>query len=152
MLIACLGWGSLVWNPGSLLSRGIWFNNGPFLPIEFARQSQDSRLTLVRVPKSFPLVRSLSVPMSALKLREAREWLGLRECPDHKKPESCVDYLPGGCRNKFIYQQIRCGQEPCKSTQFFGQICRRSSRAKRTNTLSRACGVLPHPASGRAKR
>lgn len=54
MKIAILGWGSLIWNPGNLeidKSCGIsgWFAEGPMLPIEFARISQDGRLTLVIV-------------------------------------------------------------------------------------------------------
>ena len=55
MKIACLGWGSLVWRPDNLLIRSEWFSDGPFLPIEFARRSQDGRLTLVIVEKAKPV-------------------------------------------------------------------------------------------------
>lgn len=56
MKIAILGWGSLIWNPRNLeinKTQGPngWFSDGPMLPIEFARISQDGRLTLVIVPK-----------------------------------------------------------------------------------------------------
>ena len=50
MKIAILGWGSLIWCPGSLAIRTAWHADGPQLPIEFARISDDERLTLVILP------------------------------------------------------------------------------------------------------
>lgn len=49
MKIAILGWGSLLWQPKDLqFDKEIgWSENGPMLPIEFARISKDERLTLV---------------------------------------------------------------------------------------------------------
>ena len=49
MKIAILGWGSLIWNPQNLnYNTEIgWQSEGPILPIEFARISNDGRLTLV---------------------------------------------------------------------------------------------------------
>lgn len=48
MKIACLGWGSLIWNPGDLkIKTEDWFSGGPILPIEFVRISTDKRVTLV---------------------------------------------------------------------------------------------------------
>ena len=48
MKIACLGWGSLIWNPGDLkIKTEDWFSDGPNLPIEFVRISTDKRVTLV---------------------------------------------------------------------------------------------------------
>lgn len=52
MNIAILGWGSLIWRPGGLRVRTRWRSDGPSLPIEFARISQDDRLTLVIQPGS----------------------------------------------------------------------------------------------------
>lgn len=49
MKIAILAWGSLIWQPKDLFfdkSFG-WKEDGPNLPIEFARISKDGRLTLV---------------------------------------------------------------------------------------------------------
>ncbi len=52
MKIAILGWGSLIWQPKDLkFDTNIgWKENGPVLLIEFARISQDGRLTLVITP------------------------------------------------------------------------------------------------------
>ncbi len=47
MRIAVLGWGSLIWNPGALSIEGVWQADGPILPIEFSRKSENGRLTLV---------------------------------------------------------------------------------------------------------
>ena len=48
--IVCIGWGSLVWDPGVLRCVGEWQTDGPVLPLEFARVSRDGRLTLVLTP------------------------------------------------------------------------------------------------------
>lgn len=52
MKIAILGWGSLIWQPKELKfdTNVGWKENGPVLPIEFARISKDGRLTLVITP------------------------------------------------------------------------------------------------------
>jgi len=49
MNIAILGWGSLIWQPEELSydKTRDWQENGPFLPIEFSRISNNGRLTLV---------------------------------------------------------------------------------------------------------
>ena len=52
MQIAIIGWGSLIWCPGSLQIKSGWHRDGPILPIEFARISKDGRLTLVIHPDS----------------------------------------------------------------------------------------------------
>ena len=78
-MIACLGWGSLVWDPRELPVQATWFEDGPILPIEFARQSNDRRLTLVLVPAYEATVRSLWAPFSVQSVAEAREALRRRE-------------------------------------------------------------------------
>src|SRR5579883_2476077 len=52
MSIAVVGWGSLIWCPGSLRIKTKWRRDGPVLPIEFARISDGQRLTLVIHPGS----------------------------------------------------------------------------------------------------
>jgi len=79
MKIACLGWGSLVWDPRELPVQEKWFEDGPFLPIEFARKSNNGRLTLVIVPDYEVSVRSLWTLFSVNTIEEARESLFRRE-------------------------------------------------------------------------
>ncbi len=78
MRIACVAWGSLVWDPRDLLIRRPWFNDGPLLPIEFCRQSSDGRITLVITP-GHPCVRTLWALFSVDDLDGAVESLRSRE-------------------------------------------------------------------------
>ncbi len=54
--IAIIGWGSLIWakriasSERALRIRSGWNDDGPRLPLEFARVSKDGRLTLVILP------------------------------------------------------------------------------------------------------
>jgi len=54
MKIAVIAWGSLVWNPRDLQIVGEWKKDGPLLPVEFARISQDGRVTLVLLEDAEP--------------------------------------------------------------------------------------------------
>jgi len=47
--IAVIAWGSLVWDPRDLDIEPEWREDGPLLPVEFARFSGRERLTLVLV-------------------------------------------------------------------------------------------------------
>lgn len=78
-MIVCLGWGSLCWDPRNLpLSEGPWRLDGPSIPIEFTRVSNDERVTLVITPgaASLPV---LWKEMSITSVEEAIVALAERE-------------------------------------------------------------------------
>lgn len=83
MKIAILGWGSLVWAPRNLeidkrIGQNGWFDDGPMLPIEFARISSGPRLTLVIRPES-EVVQTLFAISSNDNLHQAILNLSKRE-------------------------------------------------------------------------
>src|SRR5450432_496013 len=68
-----LAWGSLVWDPGELQTAGKFMANGPLLPIEFCRVSDDGRLTLA-IDESFgALCKTYSAPSALENLDAARD-------------------------------------------------------------------------------
>ena len=77
-MIVCLGWGSLIWCPGSLPCTGDWHCDGPNLPIEFARQSKDGRVTLVIEQNADP-VPTLWTQLRIDSIDDARRALADRE-------------------------------------------------------------------------
>lgn len=76
--IGCLAWGSLVWDPRTLPMAGEFRDDGPRLPIEFSRVSQDGRVTLVIDPMARE-IQTLWVPLAARNLNQAVAELGIRE-------------------------------------------------------------------------
>lgn len=106
MLVACLGWGSLVWDPRGLPVRGQWLTDGPLVPIEFARQSEDGRISLVIVPERFPQVRSLWALLSVTALNEAREALRNREGIPREKAWEDIGHWRGGRGKTRVEQRI----------------------------------------------
>lgn len=83
--IACLGWGSLVWDPRDLPVRGRWHSDGPLLPLEFVRESgakakgeRGDRITLV-ICADAPRVRSYWTLLDVPDLESARQRLAIRE-------------------------------------------------------------------------
>ena len=78
MKIACIGWGSLVWRPENLQIQNKWFDDGPLLPIEFTRQSDNGRMTLI-IDDSSSFVRTLWALMTVEDLPTAIKSLEERE-------------------------------------------------------------------------
>lgn len=113
MRIACLGWGSLVWDPRELPIRGSWFQDGSLIKVEFARQSQDGRITLVLTEQG-TLVRSLWALMDCTNIEDAREALRAREGVPKNKPAFIGSFERGGdgpaplagCSEWLAHQQL----------------------------------------------
>ena len=76
--IACVGWGSLIWDTRDLLILGAWREDGPMVQVEFLRQSRDGRITLVlnssarAVPSQWALMPNTDIT-SALEALRRRE-------------------------------------------------------------------------------
>ena len=98
--IACLGWGSLIWCPKTLPIRQGWFEDGPLIPLEFARQSEDGRITLVIWRKARP-VHSLWALMDSDSVDKAIRQLQRRERTSKKfigvwsRGGPYIDEIPG---------------------------------------------------------
>lgn len=78
MTLVCIAWGSLIWRPGPLPVSGTWQPDGPALPVEFARQSRDNRMTLVICDESTP-VTAFWATLDVANLAAAKEALAARE-------------------------------------------------------------------------
>jgi len=84
MNIAVIGWGSLIWDPGELDIQEDWKEDGPEMPVEFARLSSRGRLTLVIHEQAEP-VQALWARSAYNELDHAIENLRRREgtCEKH---------------------------------------------------------------------
>lgn len=76
--IALLCWGALYWNCKGLKFKGSWNYDGPRLPIEFARKSDKTPLTLVLYQKA-PKIQTLWNRLDFSDLSEAVCALATRE-------------------------------------------------------------------------
>jgi hypothetical protein len=76
--IACIAWGSLLWDPRTLPLAAPFAHDGPMLPIEFSRVALDGRVTLVIDALVAP-VRTYAAPLAVDSLEAAVEALALRE-------------------------------------------------------------------------
>ena len=100
--IACLGWGSLIWNPCCLPVSGHWCNDGPMIEVEFARKSRDGRVTLVLCKTDQPVqslwcllnVQDLNEAICRLACREQTEKVNIGRWPQTQEP-SRVEFIHG---------------------------------------------------------
>jgi hypothetical protein len=93
MNIACIAWGSLLWKPSPLKLASGWHPDGPRLPIEFVRQSDDDpelALALYEGAKPMPTYWAW---LAVRDLDTARAMLGKREQIRPAYPE-CVGSIP----------------------------------------------------------
>lgn len=87
MKIVCIAWGSLLWRPGELNLASNWVPGGPALPLEFARDSDDSdELALVLCEGATP-VPTYIAEMATADVDEAKAQLRLREKVSPDRPE-----------------------------------------------------------------
>ena len=81
MKIAILGWGSLIWKPDNLAYNVEfdWSLNGPILPLEFSRVSNDGRLTLVITDEGTDVTTLFTMSVFDT-LKQSIINLAIREC------------------------------------------------------------------------
>lgn len=95
MTIACLGWGSLIWQQQSLPVASQWRPDGPSLPVEFVRQSDNGRITLVLAAGNPPLP-VLWCELNVASIDAARHALAEREVIKPHNAERLIGVWPGG--------------------------------------------------------
>jgi len=77
-VFACIGWGSLLWDPRSLPMASPFRSDGPRLPIEFSRVALDGRVTLV-IDDEAAEMSTWWCPLSVDSMAQAVAALGRRE-------------------------------------------------------------------------
>lgn len=87
MRIVCLAWGSLLWKTGPLKLASPWYPGGPELPLEFARDSDDSDELAVVLWEDAPSMPTFYAVLDTSNLTTARTMLAQREKIDADHPE-----------------------------------------------------------------
>jgi hypothetical protein len=93
MNIACIAWGSLLWKPQPLKLASGWHPDGPRLPIEFVRQSDDDPELALALCEGAKPVPTYWAWLATSSLDAAREMLRRREQIRPGYPE-CVGSIP----------------------------------------------------------
>jgi hypothetical protein len=77
--IACIAWGSLLWEPGALKLASDWTPGGPLLPLEFVRDSDDSDELALVLHEPAPPMPTWWALLDTQDMDAAREMLRQRE-------------------------------------------------------------------------
>jgi hypothetical protein len=131
--LACIGYGSLIWNPGNLAPHlqhpDQWFADGPLLPVEFARESSRQRITLAIItnPTGYPNCATYWTTFNHDNINTARKQLADREAcgeqyiglmtttgqVDSTLPPALLDVLKTKMEEKeldgMIWTELPCG-------------------------------------------
>jgi hypothetical protein len=91
--IAGIAWGSLIWNPDPLKLASGWMPDGPLLPLEFVRDSDDSEELALVLHEAAPAIPTYWARLDAPDLAAAREMLRRREKIRPEYPQ-CVGSIP----------------------------------------------------------
>ena len=94
-MIACLGWGSLIWHVRGLPIVGKWHPDGPNVKVEFVRKSSKNRLTLVLFDKATKAVPCLWARMAVASPDEAVIALAKREGGNRPISHEHIGCWPG---------------------------------------------------------
>lgn len=93
MNIACIAWGSLLWKPHPLKLASGWHRDGPLLPLEFVRQSDDDPELALALHEGAKPVPTYWAWLAVGSLDAARAMLGAREQIRPAYP-ACVGSIP----------------------------------------------------------
>ncbi|WP_413675216.1 hypothetical protein ACEN9H_13775 [Massilia cellulosiltytica] len=111
MNIVCIAWGSLIWEPGPLKLASDWQPDGPALPLEFVRDSDDSAELALVLHAPAPPMPTRWARLDAAGLDDAREMLRRREKIRPEYPQwvgSLPDPVPPGLPAKTPASIVAC--------------------------------------------
>lgn len=123
MTIAILGWGSLISNTGGLsVEMNKWYNDGPVLPIEFARVSNNGRLTLVIYPSGKP-VKTYYAVSTLPELNSAIENLAKREGTE-RWPENIgyMNFITSELKSRILTEPMKQSFQDWNKNKCFDAI------------------------------